>query len=127
MEPKEKTQYPLFPELSEQGKEEAQKLFDKFREKLREVAQEVTDEFYYDVASYIETDSWTNYRNTLMAGFKDYSNRKVQGEHDFKAIRQQIFKDFKEEIIEDLNNDIKEENERLKKEIKRLNDYIYNR
>lgn len=116
-----KSLYPLFPELQEGGTEEAQKLIDKFKEELEKVARNVIsaimDEFYCDMVPHIESDAWQNYRSELMIGLKNYDNRKIQGEHDFKEIRRSIFREFKEEIIEDLNQDHLKAIESLKKQL----------
>jgi hypothetical protein len=108
-------QYPLYPELSEEGKKEAQLIIDAFKEKLKKVADEVISEFYCDVAMYIESDAWANFRNQLLDGFKNYDNRKIQGEYDFEKIRQEIYLEYRDEIIQDLNQDLVKENESLKK------------
>ena len=113
-------QYPLYPELSEEGKKEAQLIIDAFKEKLNKVADEVISEFYCNVAMYIESDAWTNFRNELIDGFKNYDNRKIQGECDFKQIRQDIYREYRDEIIQDLNQDLVKENESLKKTIEFL-------
>jgi hypothetical protein len=117
---REREQYPLYPELSEEGCQEAQILIDRFKNQLKKAADEIIGDLYVDVPAYIESDSWTNFRNTLMAGFKNYGNRKIQGDYDFKEIRAQIYKDFREEIIEDLNQDNLKKIEELEKEVARL-------
>ena len=108
--------YPLYPELTEQGKIEAQGIMDSFKPKIKAVIDELMGDLYCDVASYIESDSWTNYRNSLMDGFKGY-NRGRHSDYDFKELRQAIYKNHKEEIVKDLNQDMVEE-------IKKLNDHI---
>ena len=113
-------EYPLYPKLSEEGKKEAQLIIDDFKENLKKVAKEAISAFYCDVAMYIESDSWTNFRNELLDGFRDYNNRKIQGEYDFKKIRQAIYREYRDEIIKDLNRDLVEENEELKKTIESL-------
>ena len=113
-------EYPLYPELSEEGGAEAQALVDKFKEHLKKAAEEVLGDLYCDVAVHIESDSWTNYRNHLMAGLRNYSNRKIQGEYDFAAIRRAIFEEYRDEIIPELNQDLLEENKALKEEIEEL-------
>ena len=120
-------EYPLFPELSEAGQEEAQKLVDSFKENLKKVADEAIRELYCNVATYIETDSWTNFRNDLLDGFRDYKNRKIHAEYDFKKIRAAIYKEYREEIIKDLNQDMVKEIEDLKKQIKFMQDLRTNR
>lgn len=114
-------EFPLFPRLSEEGRQEAQALIDAFKEKLKEVASRVIGDLYCDAADFIESDSWTNFRNTIMDGFRNYANRKLQAEWDFAKIREEIFKQFHDEIIHELNQDLVQENEKLKKEIAWLN------
>ena len=107
-------EYPLYPGLPEEGENEAQSLMDKFKEQMKKAADEVLGELYCDVAVYIESDSWSNFRNELMDGFKNYDNRKIQSKYDFKDIRQAILKEHREDIIADLNQDLLEEIESLK-------------
>ena len=107
-------EYPLYPEISEIGKQESQKFIDQFKEKLKKVAEEVIGELYIDIPCYIESDSWSNFRTQIMDGFKNYNTRLKQNEFDFKEIRQQIFKEYRDDIIKDLNQDLIKENEELK-------------
>ena len=113
-------EYPLYPELTEQGKEEAQKIMDSFKPRLAKLLDEVMSDLYTDVSYYIESDHWTNYRNVLMDGFKGYKHGKANHEYDYKELRQAIYKNHKEEIVKDLNQDLIEENERLKSQIEQL-------
>ena len=111
-------EYPLYPELPEEGKEEAQRLIDKFKEHVKKDIENLLGDLYVDVACHIESDSWTNYRNAIIDGFRNYNNRKVQAPYDFKKIREEIYKEYREDIVKDLNQDILEENERLKEAVK---------
>jgi len=120
-------EYPLYPSLPEDGEKEAQALIDRFKEDLKKAANEVIGDFYCDVATHIESDSWTNYRNAIMDGFKNYNTRKVQAKYDFKQIRAEIYKEFREDIIKDLNQDIFEENARLEERILILQGQLYDR
>lgn len=117
-------EYPLFPELTEQGKQEAQKLMSKFEVQLKEhalkIMQEITTDFYCDILHEIESDHWTNYRTKLLNGLCNYSNKSIQGSYDFDRIRKSIYENHKEEIVKDLNQDLVEEVERLKETIKIL-------
>lgn len=116
--------YPLYPELSEKGKEEAQLLINSFKEQLMKVAEETIGSLYVDAPSYIEGDSWGNFRNEIMSGFQNYNNRKLQNSYDFKKIRAEIYKEFREDIIKDLDKDIFEENQQLKKQIEHLSNLL---
>ena len=113
-------EYPLYPELTEQGKEEAQKIMDSFKPRLAKLLDEVMSDLYTDVSYYIDSDHWTNYRNALMDGFKGYNHGKANHKYDYKELRQAIYKNHKEEIVKDLNQDLIEENEKLKYQIEQL-------
>ena len=125
MKPKN-NEYPLYPKLTEQGKEEAQKIMDGFKPKLISMVEEVLCDLYTDVSYYIESDHWCNYRNALMDGFKGYRYGKPNHEHDYKELRQAIYNNHKEEIIKDLNADLVEENARLKTQIEQLHNDLSN-
>jgi len=113
----ENKEYPLYPALSEAAAEEAQQLMDGFKVKLKSLCEEVLGDLYAGISMYIESDHWQNYRNEIMDGMCDYGNRKVQGAHDFKRIRQAILKEHRADIIEDLNQDMVQEIAALKKQI----------
>jgi hypothetical protein len=112
-------EFPLFPELSKEGSDEAQKLIESFKAKITSAAEDAISNLYCDILHDIESDSWSNYRNDMMAGFKDYKN-KSHARYDFKAIRAQILKDHREEIIKDLNQDMVEEIASLKSTIETI-------
>ena len=110
-------EYPLHPALTEQGKEEAQLIMDSFKPRLVKMMEEVLGDLYTDVSYYIESDHWTNYRNALMDGFNNYGSGKPNHEYSYKELRQAIYAHHKEEIVKDLNQDLVEENNRLKKQL----------
>lgn len=114
----------IYPELSEQGQLEALKIIDDFKEKLKKANEDVLSDLYCNVMPYIESDTWSNFRNQILDGFKDYKNSKIHNKYDFKQIRRKMFDDYKDEIIKDLNNDILEENEFLKKQVKDLQECL---
>ena len=111
--------FPLYPELPKVGQEEAQQLIDKFKAQLKKAAEEVICDLYCDVAMYIESDTWSNLRNQIMDGYKNYNNRKIQAAYDFKKIRAEIYKEYREDIVNDLNQDMLKEIEELKQDLER--------
>jgi hypothetical protein len=117
-------EYPLYPELPEDAKIEAQALIDAFKKKLISEATEAISSLYCDVAYYIESDSWSNFRNELLAGLCNYSNRRIQSDYDFAKIRRAIFDEYKSEIIPELNQDLVKENDDLKKQIESLREFL---
>lgn len=121
----EKNEYPLYPELNPIGNEEAQVLMDKFKTNVKKVVDELLADLYVDLLPEIESDSWMNFRNKIMEGFRNYNNRHIQNRYDFKKIRQEIYKEYREDIIKDLDQDNLEKIESLETEIKRLNEILY--
>jgi len=120
-------EYQLYPELTEQGKQEAQKIMDSFKPKLAKLMEEVMGVLYTDVSYFVESDHWTNYRNALMDGFKGYAEGKPNHEYDYKELRQAIYSNHRDKIVKDLNQDLVEENERLKKQVEQLQQQLHDR
>lgn len=118
-------EYPLYPELTEEGKQEAQRIMDSFKPKLKEMMEDVMRDLYTDVSCYVESDHWTNYRNKILAGFAGYT--KGNHNYDFKELRQAIYNNHKEAIVKDLNQDLVEENARLAARIEQLENQLYRR
>ena len=116
-------EYPLYPKLKECGAQEAQALMDEFKKKMESLAKEILSHLYCDVAMYIESASWSNFRNEILQGFSKYGNRKLQADYDFAKIRQTIFEEHREEIIKEIEQDIVKENETLKKDIHDLREF----
>lgn len=118
-----RNEFPLYPPLNELAAKEAQELLNGFKEQMLKVCKEVLSQIYCDVVTYIETDSWTIFRNEVIQGFSKYGNRKLQGKYDFDRIREAIFREHREEIIKECQEDIVKENESLKKELKMAREY----
>ena len=119
----EKSQFPLFPRLTEEAANEAQALMDGFKAKMLKLCEETLGQLYCDVSMYVESDHWTNYRNDLLAGLRNYGNRKIQASYDFAKIRRAIFDEYRAELIADINQDLLEEIDELKKTISREREY----
>lgn len=121
-------EYPLYPELNADGNKEAQALIDKFKSDAKKILNQLLDDYlgnvYVDLLPEIESDSWSNYRNALMDGFRNYDNRLIQNRFDFKEIRQAIFKQFKEEIIKDLDQDNLDKIKNLQDQVNSLQETI---
>ena len=84
-------------------------------------------DLYSDVSYYVESDHWTNYRNAIMDGFKNYGGGKPNHEHDYKELRMAIYRNHREEIVNDLNQDLVKENEDLKYQVNALLELQHNR
>ena len=72
--------YPFYPELTDEGKQQAQDLMIKFEKTLKESATKIisdfTTDFYCEVLHEIESYHWTNYRTKIVSAICDYSNKK---------------------------------------------------
>jgi hypothetical protein len=117
-------EWTLFPELSYEGKKEAQTLMSKFEKSLQESAvkimEQISDEFYVNVLNEIESDHWGNFRQKIVDGICDYKSNSKDLPYDFKKIRDAIFKENRQEIINDLNQDMLKEIERLRAYIEKF-------
>lgn len=116
--------YPLYPQLSEQGVKEFEAAIEQFKKKLAKAAEETIGNLYQDLSLYIESDHWTNYRNKIVAGFRQYDCGQADSRINFKELREAVFREHRDELIEDLNADLQEENERLKDQVKRLQEDV---
>jgi hypothetical protein len=86
-----------YPRISEQGEKEAQALIESFKEKLKRVASDVLDDLYFDVGSYIESDSWTNFRNQFISAFRRL-DEKFCGVYNLKDLARVIAEEHPEQI-----------------------------
>jgi RNA processing factor Prp31 len=123
-------EHPFYPELTEAGKVEAQELLNKFKTKAKSVLDNLLDDYlgevYCNILPEIESDSWSNYRNTVIDAYKNYLN-KDKRDYDFKEIRQKIYLEYKEQIDADLNQDNLDKIKKLEKEIEQMREYEQHR
>lgn len=130
-------QFPQYPELTEEAELLAQKFIDSkkdhIKKLIKEVSEEVLGDIYTDVASWIKCDSWSNFRQQIIDFVCDYGRLREHCDWDAQKIRKRIFQEYKEELIEDLNQDnlkkIKELEEQihlLKKDLSRSYGYYGN-
>ena len=115
-----KTEDTFYPELTEQGKQQAQDLMIKFEKTLKESAINIiskfSEDFYCDVLHEVESDHWTNYRTKILNAICDYSNKK-DNSYEFDRIRKAIYRKHKDEIVKDLNQDLLKEISDLKEQL----------
>ncbi len=113
-------EFPLYPDLSPEAAEEAAQLLETFKGKMLKVCEETLSTLYTDISAYIESDQWSNFRNQVLDGLKNYNNRKIQGKYDFAAIRKAILDEHRADIIDDLDQDMLEEIQTLKMRIRHM-------
>lgn len=115
--------YPQYPELPEEAKDDANKLLATFREEMAKVAEECIGRFYTDVSPHIESDHWTNYQSSIRDWVIGYKG----SDYDTKRVRDKIFSENREEIIKDLNADMVKEIKSLKDRIEFQDECLRNR
>lgn len=104
-----------YPELPAAAIEEAEELMYKFKEHMLKLCDDTLGELYVNIAGYIESDAWNNFRQDILNGLKGYPNAKLRNTYDFVQIRKRILEENRAEIIEDLNQDAIMEIENLKR------------
>lgn len=85
---------------------EAQAAIEGFRSKMRAIADEALGQIYVDVIPYLETDSWTNYREALRLELEHeykFSNFRKEWATNF---RRAVFVENREEISKLIEADI---------------------
>ena len=114
-----KEEYPLYPELTEQGKIEAQAIMDSFKPRLKQMMDEALGDLYTDVIHHIESDSWSNFRGSVIDAIRQYKNtgESKMMDYEVKVICDAVVKDHKDDLIKDLNQDLVKENLRLTEKI----------
>lgn len=121
-------QYSIHPELTEDAAIAAQNLIERFKRQLKKDAENTIDEvlgrYYSDLVFWIESDSWSNFRARIVDAICNYPKFEEQVPYDGSKIRQAIFREYRGEIIEDLNQDNLKKIEELEKEVARLKKWI---
>ncbi len=85
---------------------EAQTFIDKFRSRMKDIADETLGELYANIMPYVETDTWTNYRESLRLELEHqykYSRFKDEWAIDF---RRAVFVENRDEISKLIEQDI---------------------
>lgn len=108
-----------YPELSEPGQKFAQQMIDSFKAKMKDVSEEIIGNLYCDVAQYIESDSWTNFRNQFMTAFRKM-DQSFCSEYDLRDMAKSIAKEFPDLVGKYINEDLQAELKRKEEHIKWL-------
>jgi len=111
----------LYPELSSRGQQEAMKLMEDFKKQAMEISNKAIGDLYCDVLPHIQTDAWVNIRTSILNEICNYRNSSTSP-YDYKRIREAIYSEHKEQIDKDLNQDLLNQIESLKKDLRRAYD-----
>jgi hypothetical protein len=106
--------------LSKEGVAEFEAVIADVKKKITTVVDDSIAELYTDIGQWIESDAWSNYRQTIVNGLKDYVRSRDTNRHDFVEMRRVMLRDYRAEIIADLNADMVEEIRCLKDRIQFL-------
>jgi hypothetical protein len=85
---------------------DAQDFINKFRIKMKDISEEILGEIYVNVGPYVETDQWTNYRESLRLELEreyKFSTFKKEWATNFRRV---VFVENREEISKLISDDI---------------------
>lgn len=109
-----------YPELTEKGKENTQKIIDKFQKDLFEVMNSTLVSFTQNLATEIvDDDSWVDLRDQVKSALCAYPSNgeyRLFG-HDWIQIRKKILEENRETIVNDIILDKEKEIQLLKERI----------
>ncbi len=86
-----------YPRLTEAGELEAQRVIDAFKKQMAKVCEDTLSNIYCDVAGYIETDSWTNFRNQFINAFRRLDEQ-FCGQYNLRSLAEVIAKECPEQV-----------------------------
>jgi len=100
----------------------ASDLIEGFKSKLKSACEEVIGKVYCDYLPHVESDAWMNYRNHMRDSMRGELIAEAlstkYGQYSFGFfVRKKIFDEHKEELISAINQDLKDELERVKREL----------
>jgi hypothetical protein len=116
-------EYPLYLEFNiivqNQTEEITKKYLENFKKKCIGILDELTEEYISTIIDHIENDiCWdNNIKQEIVNELCDYGNREIKGVYIFDKIRRSILGHYRNEIIEDLNQDVIQRNEKLNHEL----------
>lgn len=104
---------------------EAQDVLNKFKTNMKKIADEALSEIYVQIIPYIETDTWTNYREALRIDLEhEYTYHKFK-EPWAKNLRRAIFVENRDELARLLNQDLLERIKALEDQKKEYDMFRY--
>jgi NADPH-dependent 7-cyano-7-deazaguanine reductase QueF-like protein len=113
----------FYPELEGNGAQQAAELMVRFEESMKKavikIIEDYSTDFYTKYIPHIQSDAWSNYRLSILNTLKNYPAVKADFPYDAQSIRKAIYENHKQEIVNDLNQDLLKEIEELKIQLKK--------
>jgi len=105
--------YASYPNIEK----DTQEFIDRFKNKLKMASTEVLDEVYCGIGKYAELDTLSNMEEDILSGLRsNYPSNRTRRKYDYKKIRGLMLLEHKDLIVEDINQDLLREVERLREE-----------
>lgn len=127
----ENEEFPLYPRLSDEGKEQTQRDLNEFGELIKKsldgVLSQWIHEFIEDYIHDTEHAAWQSLRQRFFTGLRAYNRNKKTYSRDYQVIRDHIFDHYREDLIKDIDQDNIKKIEQLESQLKRLADLNYRR
>lgn len=109
-----------YPTLSEKGEREFDSVIQHAKKRLLKACEESLSELYIELGEYIETDSWTNFRNQFVAAFMRLDEN-FCGRYDLRKMAFKIAETYPEKLAGLINEENVVKIERLEKWLSEIN------
>lgn len=103
--------------LNEQGLKEVELVIAGIKARVTKEIENSMSDIFVKIHDYIDTDSWMNYRESIRQAMRSELVKNTLTDRFAKDVRNQIFKEHKDELTDALNKDLVNEVERLKETI----------
>ena len=115
-----------YPELSEQGQKNTQVIINKFKEELEKVMNDTLYTFTCNLGNEIvDDDSWVNIREQTRHALCGYQTEGNYSSVNWEQVREKIFEENRDVIINDIILDKEKEIAQLKETINSMNAFRY--
>ena len=98
--------------------EKSKQFLESFKFELLKIADSAISNLYTEIMPHIKGDTFENFRHQMINALSDYDSLKLISPSDAAKIRAGILKYNYDAIVNDLNTDLIEENNKLKQDIK---------
>jgi hypothetical protein len=106
--------------LNEQGIAEVEKVISGIKEQIVKQVKDAIGDIYVDIHDHISTDTWMNYRQQIRLAMKGDIVKDTLTNEYAKDIREQIFKEHKDELIGMINKDMQRKIQDLERHIETM-------
>lgn len=114
-----------WPEMNDAQRELMERLVNNFKKKMLSAAEDAMATFYCDILPHIESDVFLNFKTHALSAVKGYAREDALRGDSYSGveIRNQIYRDHKDEIVKLLDGDNLKRIKQLEEDLKRERSY----